>query len=321
MSPLLPVPSLPLATTMTWIEPLWIVGVGAAAALALLWLTNLLLRFALPKVGAIALTTGKEAMAQPLFYVILLIGICALLAFPFIPYNTFGEDIKVVKDSGLTVIMVLSIILALWTASVSISEEIEGRTAITLLSKPIARWQFIIGKFLGIVGAVAILFIVLGALFLSTVSYKLVFEAHESTIDPPTAAMCQAEMLQIAPGLLLAFFEAVVLTSISVAIATRLPMLANLVICSTIYVLGHLVAQLAQSGAVESGPGRALVQFMGLLIGTVLPNLDNFNIYAAVTAGQDVPLVYVGAAAVYCALYSTAVLLVGLFLFHDRDLA
>jgi ABC-type transport system involved in multi-copper enzyme maturation permease subunit len=94
------------------------------------------------------MTTAKESMSQPLFYVVLLLGSFALLAFIFIPYNTFGEDVKVLKDSGLTLIMVLSMIVAVWSASVSVSEEVEGRTALTVLSKPVRRRQFILGKFL-----------------------------------------------------------------------------------------------------------------------------------------------------------------------------
>ena len=90
-------------------------------------------RLLVPKMAAIARTTAKEAVSQPLFYVLLVIGMFALLLFPFIPYNTFGEDVKMVKDEGLTLIMLLAVFLALWTASVSIAEEIEGRTALTLL--------------------------------------------------------------------------------------------------------------------------------------------------------------------------------------------
>ena len=55
-----------------------------------------------PKVAAIARTTAKEALSQPLFYVLLAIGIFAILVFPFVPYNTFGEDIKMLKAEGLT---------------------------------------------------------------------------------------------------------------------------------------------------------------------------------------------------------------------------
>ena len=72
------------------------------------------------------------------------------MIFPFVPYNTFGEDVKMLKAEDLTLIKVLAIVLALWTASVSIADEIEGRTALTVLSKPISRRQFILGKYVGI---------------------------------------------------------------------------------------------------------------------------------------------------------------------------
>ena len=162
-------------------------------------------------------------------------------------YLVKRQDVKVVKDEGLTLIMVLSIILALWTASMSIAEEIEGRTALTVLSKPISRRSFILGKFLGIIGPVALLFIVLGALFLATVSYKVVYDARESAQEEPTRQECRESMVQIVPGLVLAFMEAVVFVAISVAISTRLPMLPNLIICLSVYVLGHLVPMLANS--------------------------------------------------------------------------
>jgi len=302
---------------MTWLNPLWMVAVGAAAAVALLLAAYWLLRLMVPKVAAIAWTTAKEALSQPLFYLILSIGVFALLIFPFIPYNTFGEDLKVIKDEGLTLIMVLSIVLALWTASVSIADEIEGRTALTLLSKPITRRSFIIGKFLGIVGPVAILFIVLGSLFLGSVSYKVVYDARESGQPEPTRMDCQEEMVQIVPGLALAFLEAMVLASISVAISTRLSMMPNLIICASIYVLGHLVPTLASSavGKLEYVP------FVAGLLATILPVLDHFNIYAAISTGKEVPWTYVGWAALYCVLYSTVAMLVALLLFEDRDLA
>lgn len=306
-----------LAALTTWLKPLWLVAVGVVIALAALFAISWILRLIAPKVAAIATATAKEALSQPLFYVLLAIGAFALLVFPFVPYNTFGEDIKVIKDSGLTLIMVLSILLALWTASVSVSEEIEGRTALTLLSKPIGRRQFIIGKFLGIIGPVVILFIVLGSLFLATVSYKVVYDARESALPEPSWQECREEMVQVVPGLTLALMETIVLASISVAISTRLPMLPNLVICTSIYVLGHLVPML-----VKSAMGQfEIVRFVGNFLATILPVLENFNVYTAIATGREVPLAYLGWAAVYCALFSAVALLLALLLFEDRDLA
>ncbi len=300
-----------------WLGPLWLVAAGVVIVLAALAALGTLLRLVAPKVAAIGWTTSKEALSQPLFYVLLTIGVFGLILFPFVPYNTLGEDIKMVKDEGLTLIMVLSILMALWTASVSIAEEIEGRTALTLLSKPVGRREFILGKFTGILVPVAIMFVVLGAIFLASVSYKVVYDARETAQTDPTLADCQREILQIAPGLLLAFMETVVLTAISVAISTRLPMLANLIICASIYVLGHLVPVLANSavGQIE------YVQFVASLLAAVLPVLDHFNISAGISTGQEVPGEYLAWAGLYCVLYSSVAMLLALLLFEDRDLA
>jgi len=301
-----------------WIKPLWLVAAGFAAGVVAMMVLGALLRWLAPKVAAIGWTTSKEALSQPLFYILLTIGICGMIAFPFIPYNTLGEDIKMVKDEGLTLIMVLSIVLALWTASTSVADEIEGRTALTLLSKPVGRRQFILGKFLGILVPVAIMFLILGALFLCSVSYKLVYDAKETSQPDPTSLACQWEMIQIAPGLALSFMEAMVLAAVSVAISTRLPMMANLIICSAIYVLGHLIPTLAKSPTI----GRnAFVRFAADLQAAVFPVLEYFNISAGISAGQTVPGEYLAAAALYCAVYCTVAILVALLLFEDRDLA
>ncbi len=305
------------AVPSTWLYPLWVVAAGVAVAVAALAALGFLAGEIMPKVAAIAKITAKESMSQPLFYVLMTLGVVGLVLFPFIPYNTLGEDIKMLKDEGLTLIMVLSIILALWTASVSIADEIEGRTALTLLSKPVGRRQFIFGKFLGILVPVAIMFIILGAIFLASVSYKVVYDVRETGRPAATSAECLAEIVQISPGLALSLMEAIVLTAISVAISTRLPMMANLIICASIYVLGHLVPILADSavGQIE------FVRFMAKLLAAVLPVLENFNISAGISTGQTVPLAYLGWAALYCVLYCSVAMLLALLLFEDRDLA
>ena len=112
----------------TWAAPLWRVVVAAMLVVAGLWLLDALLRWVLPNMAAVARTTAKEVFYQPLVYVLLAAGIFALMLSDFLPYNTFGEDIKMVKDQGVTLIMVLSVILAAWTAGSTVADEIEGRT-------------------------------------------------------------------------------------------------------------------------------------------------------------------------------------------------
>ncbi len=297
------------------IPQILICGAGTLAALFVLYL---LLRLAFPKVMAIARTTAKEGWAHPLFWVELTVGALLLVLFIVLPYNTFGEDVKMLKDSGLKLITLFSIGLAVWAASVTIADELEGRTALTLLSKPIGRRQFVLGKFLGVLAPALTMFVVLGTLFLTTVSYKLVYDSRETSNAVPSESERRTEVLQVTPGLVLAFFETAVLASIAIAISTRWPMLPNLMSCFAIYVLGHLTPLLVQSSI---GKELQLVTFVGRLLATLLPVLDYFSSDAAIAADQPIPLEYLGAAGMYSLIYITIAMLAALLMFEDRDLA
>lgn len=288
-----------------------------AASLVAVVLFYLLLRWLLPSASTIAAATAKEAVSQPLFLLFAIGGAIALVCYIYIPYNTFGEDVKMLKDSGLSTIMILAILFAVWTASVSVADEIEGKTALTLLSKPIGRRDFILGKYLGIQWATLLLFVILGVILLGCISYKVVYDARETSNPTPDWQLCHLEMMSTTPGLVLAYLETAVLAAISVAISTRLPMLPNLLICGAVYVLGHLTPLIVQSGIGQN----EFVKFFGRLLSVILPMLDHLNIQAAIAGGQAVPFAYLAWTTLYALIYITVAMLVALLLFEDRDLA
>jgi ABC-type transport system involved in multi-copper enzyme maturation permease subunit len=298
-----------------------------AISIAGVFFVYLLQRAAFPKMAAVALSTSKSEIAQPLYAILMTAGVFLLLMFVFIPYNTFGDDIKQLKDSGLSLILVLGILQAVWAASSSVADEVEGKTALTVLSKPVSRRDFILGKFVGIAWAVGLMVVIFGVLLLITVAYKPIYDYreggyeinHQAMNQDPTWHDCHREMVQIVPGLVLAYLETLVIGALSVAISTRLPALANFIISFSIYVLGHLTPLMVQSQVVaEQLPP---VVFFGRFIATVLPVLDHFNIQASVAAGVPVPLMYLLWSLIYCVLYSGVAMLLALTLFEDRDLA
>jgi ABC-type transport system involved in multi-copper enzyme maturation permease subunit len=288
-----------------------LVGLLALAALfAVLYTT---------RAGIIARATTKEAIRQPVFILMLVVALVMLVINTFLPFFTLGDDVKMLKDCGLATILICSLLIAVWTSSTSIADEIEGKTAMTLLSKPINRRQFIVGKYLGIVNAVMALMVPLSICLLALIYYKVGYDAKESSKVDPLHAERMVVVLQTVPGLLLILLEVAVLSAVSVAISTRLPMIVNLVTCFSIFVVGHLTGVLVQSNVFE---GRLeFVQFMAMAIATVLPALELFNISAAVATDSVVPPVYLGTAAIYCAAYCTAAILLAFILFEDRDLA
>lgn len=305
--------------------PYLLIVEGAAIAAVILVALNYLTRS-----GTIARATLKEALRQPIFILIALIAMVFILVNIFVPFFTLGDDTRVFIDCGLQAVLVSALLLSVWTASMSVADEIEGKTAMTLLSKPINRRQFIFGKYSGILQAALIMIAILGvALFVATY-WKFGYDLRESGEEEPPFLDIAGGFpwvipirwyvaAQILPGLALIACEVAVLTAVSVAISTRMPMLVNMVTCFAIFVIGHLTPVLVQTSF--QGDALVFVRFVAQLLATVLPTLDIFNMSAAVSTGAAIPADYLGFSLLYCLAYSAAAIFMAFILFEDRDLA
>jgi ABC-type transport system involved in multi-copper enzyme maturation permease subunit len=291
---------------------LWITGgcfVAMLAALAAFLYST--------RAGIIARATTKEALRQPVFFLLLAVAVCMLVVNTFVPFFSLGDDVKMLEICGLATILICGMLMAIWTSSMSIADEIEGKTAMTLLSKPINRRQFIIGKFVGIQTAVLVLVLPIVAAFWCLIVYKVLYDAREGSLQDVTGAMARVEAWRILPAVVLGLLEIAVMSAISVAISTRMPMVVNMVTCLAIFVVGHLTPTLVRGnlGKLE------LVMFLARVIATVLPAIENSNVEAAIVTGSFVPASYLGYAALYSAAYIAAAVLLAFILFEDRDLA
>jgi hypothetical protein len=341
-----------------------LVGTGALyAALLQLQLTAdlfiLLLAVLLriwPKGGAVAQAAFREGVRQPMFW--LLVGFAWLLMTisPFVPYFTFGEDYVVVKELGYDSIMLLAVVFGALAASLFVSEEIEGRTAVTLMSKPVSRRQFLLGKFVGIALACLAMFAFLGLYFQGVLIFKQWFDLVKwwdryAPESPPAWAVLTlnrwalpttssqflmgifrwtSHTLETLPGLVLCFSQVMVLVAISVSLATRLPMVVNLVTILVLYFLAHLVPVLVQISRKAqrdepNSPMGQILGFMSQLFDTLLPGLEFFRVSPPLVSDTPLPAAplawYLASVTFYGLLYTMIVLLFGLILFEDRDLA
>src|SRR5438477_3209540 len=136
-----------------------------------------------PQGGAVALAAFREGVRQPLFWVIVIGALGLMTVAPFIPYFTFGEDVKMVRELGYDTIMLSAVVFSVVAASMSISEEIEGRTAVTVMSKPVSRRDFLLGKFVGIFLAAMLMTGLLAWFFEGMMWFKLWFD-NETVTDP-----------------------------------------------------------------------------------------------------------------------------------------
>lgn len=285
------------------------------------------------RTGTIARATTKEALRQPVFFLMTGLAILVMIVNYYVPFFSMGEDTKMYIDCGLAMTLICSLMLAVWTASISVAEEIDGKTAMTLLSKPINRRQFVFGKYVGILQSSLIMILILGGLFFFFTYFKFGYDQGESgtpnaelffyrSVDwlPFQIPYLTEERFNVArtilPGLTLIAMEIGVLAAVSVAISTRMPMIVNISTCFALFVVGHLTPVIA---AVPEQ--NVFVSFVAQLIGTILPTLEHFNLSAAVSTGKTIPAYYMGMAGIYCVAYVTSMIMVAFLMFEDRDLA
>jgi len=183
---------------------------------------------------AIARNTFLESVRQPIFIVLLLAGgilqaFNTLLASYSMGYSDSAEvsgDNKLLLDMGLATVFVISTVLAAFIATAVLSREIENKTALTVISKPIGRPIFIFGKFIGATGAVLLAAFVLLLFFLLAVRQG-VFSTARDTVDGPVVLFATlATLLAVGLGVWGNYFYGWVFSSTTVYTLAPLTLLA-----------------------------------------------------------------------------------------------
>ncbi len=154
------------------------------------------------QISAIARNTFLESVRQPIFIILILIGAglqvvnTALSGFSMgftEETEVFGDD-KLLFDMGLATVVVCCMLLAAFVATSVLSREIENKTALTVISKPVGRPMFVIGKFLGVAAAILVAAVILVVFFLFAIRHRVMSTARD-TIDGPVVLFATASVL------------------------------------------------------------------------------------------------------------------------------
>jgi ABC-type transport system involved in multi-copper enzyme maturation permease subunit len=141
----------------------------------------------LRRIGAIARLTATEGLRQPSFFLLLFVT-GGLIAFsPLFSFFHLGEEAKMVTDLGLSTVLTFSTLLALLTASSTVTDEIEGRTALTMLSKPLRREEFLIGKYVGVAITACVMTAAMAPVLLVTLRSQNVLNMLDTYFVPALA--------------------------------------------------------------------------------------------------------------------------------------
>ena len=260
----------------------------------------------------IALAVFRESVRDRVPLAIVGFGVLLVFASYLISQMTAGQDVKIIKDLGLTAISLLGILIAVIIGIGLVAKEVEKRSIYSLLSRPVTREQFILGKYAGLVMTLAVN---IGAMSLAY--YVLLFyqqwtwpASQQAALEAPVAD----PRLMIALALI--FGELMVMTAVALFFSTFAETITAILLTLGLWVAGHFNADLRHFEEVVNSPVAAWLA-RGLYY--VLPNLAPFDVKAEIVHGLPVSASHVSLTAAYAFVYIAMMLLAAMAVFRRRD--
>ena len=254
----------------------------------------------------------KESVRDRVPYSMVAFAVILIAASYLISQLTAGQDLKIIKDLGLAAISWFGLLIAIFIGIGLVSKEVERRSVFALLSKPLTRGQFILGKYAGLV------FTLLVNLSAMTAAFALVLAYMDAAAPAGVKAGWEAPALdpRLLVAIALTFAELMVVTALALFFSTFSSPLLSALLTFGLWVAGHFSQDLKNLGTVLEVPA---IVWPARALYYLLPNLAPFNLRAEVVHAVDVPATEVVLTLAYAAVY-VAILLVGaIAVFRRRD--
>ncbi len=247
----------------------------------------------------IAFNTFREAIRDRILYSLLVFALAMIGVSVVLSTLSVGGQARIIKDLGLAAIGLVGCLIAVLIGVGLVHKEIERRTLYTIITKPIRRADFIVGKFLGLALTLAVNTVIMGAgLFLlaSAMEARFAWEL----------------LLPVA----LTFLKLLVVTAIAILFSTFSTPTLSAIFTLALVVMGSLAEDLKLFAATFGGP---ILQRVVAALYLLLPNLARLDVSTAVVHGRSVPAAIAGLAAAYGAAYVVALLAGAVWIFQYRD--
>jgi len=254
------------------------------------------------RIIAIASNTFREAVRDRVLYN--LIAFALLLSGAAVLVGEISIDIEklVVINLGLTAVSLFGIVIAIFIGIQLVSKEIEKRTLYTVLSRPVRRWEFIVGKFFGLTGT-----LVVNTFFMAIGVFAALLYVEHKLVGPDA---------MILTALYFIILQFMLICSLALLFSSFSSPLLSAVFTFALFVIGSFADDLRNFAALTHG----LTRWIAMGLAYLVPNFSAFNIIGAVAHGQPVAVSLVAHNSAYALLYSAAVLAGAVLVFEHRNL-
>jgi len=281
----------------------------------------------------LGIATYGDITRRPLYYILLFTFAFAIVGSKFLTLFSFYQEMNMVREMGLATITFWGFIILVVTSGLVVTQELEDRTAVTLLAKPIQRSEFLLGKFAGLVLSLIPGMIVLsGVLFLTLwmmAAPRLPLHDRDLVLgvqagSSPFATAWRITWEQfvvkqsgvVLEGAFLSFLQTAILAAVAVSFSAFFPTVVSVAATTLVFIFGNVSSYMLAS--VEN-LHVGIVSSLGRAASYLVPNLGYFNLQMYFSEGKIISVRYLGLSFAYTALYVIAVFLVSCSLFQKRE--
>ncbi|OLC83397.1 MAG: hypothetical protein AUH66_02730 [Acidobacteria bacterium 13_1_40CM_4_57_6] len=255
------------------------------------------------RAGVVALNTFREAVRDRVLYNLVFFAFLMMVAAIAVGQISIGIEQTVIVSLGLSAISVIGLLISVFIGVALVSKEMDKRTLYTLLAKPVRRWEFLLGKFAGLVLTLAVNTTAMAlGLLLVMIYVKHTLERSDAVVLVAVYFILLKLALIVALALMFSCFTT--------------PLLAILFTVG-LYIVGLYVQELRNVPVNVMSPAMAaFTKWLSYL----LPNFENFNVMAMAAHGKAVPGAFILQNTLYTVVYCAIVLTAAAAVFSRRNL-
>lgn len=251
------------------------------------------------RILAVAHNTFREAVRDKVLYVLLFFAALTILGSKVLGWISIGQDIKIIKDISLAAISLFGVLIAIFVGASLVYKEIDKRTLYTILAQPMRRFEFVIGKYLGLAGLLAVVTLIMTGV---AAGYVLVMGGG---LDPVFFLAA-----------LLIYCQLLVITAFAILMSVLTSPILGAIIVFSMYLFGHA------TGIFQNLPPHFDDTWAKPLLESVyylVPNLAKFDIRAEAANGIPVTPAYGLWTVAYGACWTALFLFAAALAFEDKD--
>ena len=250
---------------------------------------------------AIAKQTLEDMLRRKILLILLIVAVGMIALGPSVGFLSPRESSVVLKSLGLAVILIAGLLITILAGIQVIPTEIERRTIYTVLSKPVQRFEFVLGKFLGGLATVFVMIAAMGIVFLGVIYWQ----QHNLPREMVT-------------GVAMTFFQMMLLGAMAIFFSTFATPVVNFFLTFAIFMVGNM-SSVTESLTSNKNPATKV---LATILHYILPNFGNFNIQNKLIHPEQTlsnPTVFIFQNIVYAIIYSAILLLLAILVFDRRE--